>query len=50
MESIFRTLTPEEEEDFRSFVYTDEEAIKIIGKIKTWHPVIRDEIIKIIRE
>ena len=50
MSGIFKDLTPEEEKDFRSFVDEDEETKKFIHKAKFYHPVVRDEICKRIKD
>ena len=45
-EQFFKTLKPEEEQDFRAFVDEDAETKAFIKKAIFWHPVIRNEICK----
>ena len=49
-ENIFRDLTEKEEQEFRNFVDEDEVTKNFIQTAKLWHPVIRDEICKRLKE
>jgi hypothetical protein len=47
---MFKQLTVEEEKDFREFANTDTDINNFISKVSLYHPVIRDEIIKRLKD